>query len=80
MTLVEEAYQRGLDAMTPIERIARVEGFLCWTRNLMARQVRAQLGPEVSDERIRWEVALRMYGSSPRMAALIPEQIARVSS
>lgn len=61
-------------------RRLRVEAFLAWTRNLIARQVRAALGPSVADERIRWEVALRMYESDPVVARLIREQIARVSS
>lgn len=80
MSIVEEAYQRGLDAMTPMERMARVESYLAWTRNLIAQQVRQKLGPQISDERVRWEVALWMYGSNPRMAELIEEQIARVSA
>lgn len=80
MSLVEEAYCRAIDAMPPAEKMARVESFLAWTRNLIARQVRAELGEGVGDERIRWEVALRMYDSDPQMDRLIREQIARVST
>ena len=80
MSIVEDAYQRSLDEMTPTERMARVEGYLSWTRDLIARQVRRELGDDVADERIRWEVALRMYESNTQIAALIREQIARISS
>ena len=79
MSLVEDAYQQAVDAMPAMEKLARVEAMLAWTRNLLARQVRAALGPAVSENRIRWEVALRMYESEPVVARLIREQIARVS-
>ena len=80
MSLVEDAYHQALDAMPPLQKMARVEAFLSWTRNLMARQARTALGSTVSEDRVRWEVALRMYDSNPVIARLIQEQIARVSS
>ncbi len=80
MSLVHEEYQKRIDELPPLAKLARVEALLCWTRNLIARQVRAELGDKVSDERVRWEVALRMYDADPTMARLIQEQIARVSS
>ena len=80
MSMIEALYQRAIDEMPALQKMARVEGFLCWTRNLMARQIRAELGEGVSEERVRWEVALRMYQSDARMEQLIREQIARVSA
>ena len=80
MSLVEEAYQRSIDEMPPHQKMARVSAMLRWTRDLITRQVRAELGDSVSDERIRWEVALRMYGSEPVVGRLIREQLARVST
>jgi hypothetical protein len=80
MSLVEEAYHRAIDAMTPQQRIARVEAMLHWTRETVARQVRSELGEHLSDERIKLEVALRQYGSEPIMARLIGEAIADVSA
>lgn len=80
MSLVEDAYQRAVDAIPTVEKMARVEAMLAWTRNLIARQVGATLGATASEERIRWEVALRMYESDPVVARLIREQIARVSA
>lgn len=78
MSLVEDAYQQAMNAMPGTQKMARVEAFLAWTRNLIARQVRATLGPSVSDERIRWEVALRMYESDPVVSRLIREHMAHV--
>lgn len=80
MSTAEAAYQRAIDAMPPLEKMARVESFLRWTRNVIARKVRAELGNEISEERLKWEVALRMYQADPPIAQLIREQIARVSA
>jgi hypothetical protein len=79
MSVVEDAYARAIDAMPPLQKMASLEGFLVWTRNVIARQVRARLGSAVSEDRIRWEVALQMYESDPLLARLIREQIERVS-
>lgn len=78
--MVEALYQQAIDEMPALQKMARVEGFLYWTRNLIARKVRAELGEGISEERVRWEVALRMYQADPRMEQLIREQIARVSA
>ena len=80
MSMVESLYQQAIDEMPALQKMARVESFLYWTRNLIARTVRAELGDGVSEERVKWEVALRMYQSDPRMERLIREQIARVST
>lgn len=52
MSLVEEAYLRAVDAMTPAEKFARMHALLNWTRDLYARQLRENLG-DVSEERIK---------------------------
>lgn len=78
MSLVEQVYQQAIDAMAPADKLARAETLLAWTRNSIARRLRAEWGAEVSDARIRWETALRMYESEPAIARLIREQIARV--
>ncbi len=78
MSTVEEAYRQAMDAMTPAEKFARVEGFLSWTRSLLARQIKAELG-DVSEERIKSEVAIRMYGSDPRFRKLLEQREANGS-
>jgi hypothetical protein len=51
---------------------------LKWSRDLLARQVIAELG-EVSETRLKWEVAKRMYGADPVARALIERRLADVS-
>lgn len=79
MSEVEEAYRRAVDAMTPAEKFARMHSLLSWARDLYARQLRQQLG-DVSDERIKWEVALRQYGSDRRTRELIERKLRDVPS
>ena len=77
MSLVEDAYRRAVDAMTPAEKFARMHAMLNWARNLYARQLREQLG-DVSEERLKWEVALRQYGSDHRARELIQRKLDEV--
>lgn len=79
MSLVEEAYLRAVDAMTPAEKFARMHALLNWTRDLYARQLRENLG-DVSEERIKWEVALRQYGFDSRTRDLIERKLEDVQS
>jgi hypothetical protein len=79
MGLVEQAYQQAVDAMTPTEKLARMHALLRWERDLYARQLRETLG-DVSDERLKWEVALRQYGSDPRTWKLILQKLRDVQS
>jgi hypothetical protein len=50
---------------------------LKWTRDLLARQVIAELGA-MSDERLKWEVAKRMYGADPTARVMIDRRLADV--
>lgn len=67
-----------MDALSPQERIARCAAMLKWTRDLLARQVNTELGV-ISDERLKWEVAKRMYGSDPTTKAMIDQRLEDVS-
>ena len=79
MSLVEDAYWQAVDAMTPAEKFARMHALLSWARDLYARQLREKLG-DVSEERIKWEVALRQYGADPRARELIERKLRDVRS
>ena len=79
MGIVEQVYQQAVDAMTPAEKFARMHALLFWARDLYARQLREKLG-DVSDERLKWEVALRQYGSDPRTRKLIEQKLRDVSA
>lgn len=69
-SFIENEYRRRIDSMTISERVQRADALLCWARGFVARQILAERGP-LSDERLKWEVALRQYGADPTTRALI---------
>ncbi len=77
-SLVEQLYQARMASLSPVERIGRCAAMLKWSRDLLARQVIAEQGP-MPEERLKWEVAKRMYGADPAALAIIEERIANVS-
>ena len=77
-SIVEQQYNSAMDALSPQERIARCAAMLKWTRDLLARQVTAELGA-ISDERLKWEVAKRLYGADPTTRAMIDQRLEDVS-
>lgn len=76
---VEEYYQAAIAKMTPAERLGRMHMFLHWVRDLYARQLKEKLG-DVSEERLKWEVALRLYGGDRRAVELIERKLRDVQS
>ena len=70
LSRIEVEYRRRIDSMTISERVQRAEALLSWARGFVARQILAERGP-LSDERLKWEVALRQYGADPETRALI---------
>jgi len=75
---VEAEYRRCIAAMTPAERVARAAELLHWTRETIGRRIVAERGP-MSAERLKWEVALRLYGSEPQIRTWIEEILVDVS-
>jgi hypothetical protein len=75
---VELEYRKRIDAMTIAERVRRAEDLLAWTRGFLARQILKERGP-LSDERLKWEVALRQYGADPIARSLIEGILSRAS-
>jgi hypothetical protein len=75
---IELEYRRRIDSMTIGERIQRAEALLSWARGFVARQILAERGP-LSDDRLKWEVALRQYGADPVTRALIDRLRIRAS-
>lgn len=67
---VEAIYQTRMAAMAPKERIARTAAMFQWTREMIARRILTEGGP-MSAERLKWRVALRLYGNEPEVAAMI---------
>ena len=79
MTVVEQEFQRRIQALTPAEKFERMHHMLSWVRELYARQLREKLG-DVSEERLKWEVALRMYDSDRQARELIERRLRDVPS
>ncbi len=75
-TEVELEYKRRMKAMSPAEKISRSAAMLAWTREQMARRIR-EAEPGLSDEQVKWKVALRLYEREPEVVKLIEEHLAR---
>ena len=75
---IEIEDQTRLDAMSPAERVARSAAMFAWTREQLARQISAELGP-MPDEILKWQVALRLYGNEPDMRKMIEQRLSDVS-
>jgi hypothetical protein len=79
MSPIEQEYQARMDALSGRERIARSLALLAWSRQMIARRIIAESG-EISAERLKWEVALRLYGSDPTVCRMIESELTDVSS
>ena len=78
MANVDAEYRRRMDSLAGRERVVRSIAMLEWTREMLARRILTELGP-ISDERLRWEVALRMYGADAGIRRMIERRLADVS-
>jgi hypothetical protein len=78
MSPIEHEYQSRMDALSGRERITRSLMLLAWSRQMLARRILAERG-EMSEERLKWEVALRLYGSDPTVCRMIESELADVS-
>ena len=68
--MIQERYRAEIDGLSPRERIARGIAMFDWARGWIGRQIVAERGA-MTPERLRWEVALRLYGSEPGARRLI---------
>ena len=75
---IEEEYQRRVAAMSIKEKMSRSAAMLAWTRQQMAIRIRAKQ-PDLSDEQLKWQVALEMYQSEPEVVAMINRYLENVS-
>jgi hypothetical protein len=77
MDFIELKYRELIDALPPKERVARAASLFQWTREAIARQIVADLGP-ISPERLKWLVAQRQYCADPATEKLIAKVLAYV--
>lgn len=75
---VELEYQKRIAAMSPAEKMARSAAMFAWTRQQMARQFRNS-NPTLTDEQVKWRVALKLYEHEPEVIKLIQERLEHVS-
>ncbi len=69
---VELEYRARINAMSVADRIRRTEVLFNWSRDYLVRSIVADRG-QMSDDDIKWEVALRQYGADPVTRKLIDE-------
>jgi hypothetical protein len=77
MSTIDREYEARMDALPVKERVARSMAMLKWTRDMIARQIIAESGP-MSNERLKWEVALRLYGADKITRNMIERKLADV--
>ena len=77
-TEVDLEYQRRLNAMSHAEKVSRSAAMFAWARQQMARRIR-DAEPGLSDEEVKWRVALKLYEREPEVVKLIKEHLANVS-
>ena len=83
LSSVEIEYQTRMNALLPKERIARSAAMFQWFREMIGRQlVKEHItdGTVMSDEELKWRIALWMYGGEPVVAAMIRRKLEDVSS
>ena len=77
MSSVEDEYRSRLDALPGRERVSRSVAQLNLVREMIAREILAE-SPDLPQERLKWEVALRLYGGDPDARRMIERKLADV--
>jgi endonuclease III len=78
VSVVQQKYDKLIDAMPVHVKVARAAQMFQWSRDWAMRQVLAEKGP-MPEQRLRLEVALRMYGHEEPMRRLIEKALSHVS-
>ena len=77
MSIVQHEYASRMNRLTAKERMARSVAMFKWSRDLIARQILAANGLS-NFERLKWEVAMRQYGSDAKVRLMIQRMLDRV--
>ena len=78
MSSVDDKYRECVGALSVAERIRRAETMFCWSRDFLARSL-AEASPSISEVDLKWEIAIRQYGSSSAFQTLVSECRSRAS-
>jgi len=76
---LEARFHAVQDSLPPHVRVARAEAMFAWARDLIGREIVAQAG-QMSDARLKWETALRLYGADTTSCKLIRQMLDHVSA
>ncbi len=78
MSVVQQKYDELIDAMPIHVKVARAAQMFQWSRDWIRRQILAEKGL-MSEQRLRLEVALRMYGQEEPTRRLLEKALSHVS-
>ena len=81
--VIDTEYRARIDAMLPKERIAKSMAMFQWMHEMVGwqliKEVAASGGCPMSNEELKWQKALRMYGEEPAVVAMIERRLKDVS-
>ena len=77
MSRIEHEHRSRIEALSGRERVSRSLAQLQWVREMIARQILSEAA-DLSDERLKWEVALRLYAGDPNTRRMIEKKLADV--
>jgi hypothetical protein len=75
---VQQRYDKLIDEMPIHVKVARAAEMFQWSRDWLMRQVLAEKGP-MSEERLRLEIAMKMYGHEEPVRQLIEKALSHVA-
>ncbi len=78
VSAVQQKYDELIDSMPVHVKVARAAQMFCWSRDWIMRQILAEKGP-MSEDRLRLEIAMRMYGHEESVRRLIEKALSHVS-
>ena len=74
----EARFREAQDALPAHARVARAAAMFVWARGVIGREILARSGP-LPAERLKWEIAMRLYGSNATSRRLIQRMLDHVS-
>jgi hypothetical protein len=77
-TQAEARFREAQDALPAHARVARAAAMFDWARGVIGREILARSGP-LPAERLKWETAMRLYGSNATSRMLIQRMLDHVS-
>jgi hypothetical protein len=77
-TQAEARFREAQDALPAHARVARTAAMFVWARGVIGREILNRSGP-LPAERLKWETAMRLYGSDATSRRLIQRMLDHVS-